>query len=99
MEKASDILKRLEGQGTTEIVVSQRNLRRIESIEMARLADAPRPQQLVYSSRPFVLCGLPVKRPAKGILLHERRNGKFNLQITGHPKFGLPFGQDRLIPI
>ena len=100
MEKASDILKRLDpkGQGT-DLVVSKRKLQRVEAIEMSRAADTPRPQQLVYSSRPFVLCGLPVKRPAKGILLHERRNGKFNLQITGHPKYGLPFGQDRLIPI
>lgn len=95
-EKAGDILKRLERR---ELVISKRKLRRIESIEMARAADTPRPQQLVYSSRPFVLCGLPVKRPAKGMLLHERRNGQFTLQITGHPKFGLPFGQDRLIPI
>jgi hypothetical protein len=29
----------------------------------------------------------------------ERRNGSFVLQITGHPEFGLPFGQDRLVPI
>jgi len=29
----------------------------------------------------------------------ERRNGLFTLQVTGHPEFGLPFGQDRLVPI
>jgi len=32
-------------------------------------------------------------------LLYERRNGHFQLQITGHPEFGLPFGQDRFILI
>jgi hypothetical protein len=32
-------------------------------------------------------------------LLYERRNGKFVLQVTGHPEFGVPFGQDRLVPI
>jgi hypothetical protein len=31
--------------------------------------------------------------------VYERRNGFFSLQITGHPDFGLPFGQDRLVPI
>ena len=31
--------------------------------------------------------------------LFERRNGSFVLQITGHPEFDLPFGQDRLVPI
>jgi Plasmid encoded RepA protein len=56
-------------------------------------------QTLGFSSRPFVLCGLPVKRPKAGCLLHERRNGQFLLQITGHPAYGLPWGQDRLVPI
>jgi hypothetical protein len=46
-----------------------------------------------------VLCGLPIKRPAAGQLLHERRNGQFSLQVTCHPAYGLPWGQDRLIPI
>jgi plasmid replication initiation protein len=29
----------------------------------------------------------------------ERRNGNFLLQISGHPTYGLPFGQDRIVPI
>jgi hypothetical protein len=56
-------------------------------------------QNLGFSSRPFVLCGLPVKRPKTGCLLHKRRNGQFVLQVTGHPSYGLPWGQDRLVPI
>ena len=56
-------------------------------------------QNLGFSSRPFVLCGLPVKRPSPGCLLHELRNGQFVLQVTGHPSYGLPWGQDRLVPI
>ncbi|MCU1330610.1 MAG: plasmid encoded RepA protein [Bryobacterales bacterium] len=56
-------------------------------------------QNLGFSSRPFVLCGLPVKRPPKRCLLHERRNGRSVLQVTGHPSYGLPYGQDRLVPI
>ena len=38
-------------------------------------------------------------RCQKGNLLYERRNGHFVLQITGHPEFGVPFGQDRIVPI
>src|SRR4051812_5373637 len=34
-----------------------------------------------------------------GQLMYEKRNGQFVLQITGHPKFGVPFGQDRIVPI
>ena len=45
------------------------------------------------------LCGLPVRRLPKDQLLYERRNGNFVLQVTGHPEFGVPFGQDRLVPI
>ena len=35
----------------------------------------------------------------RGNLLYERRNGHFLLQVTGHPEFGVPFGQDRIVPI
>ena len=56
-------------------------------------------QNVGFSSRPFVLCGLPVRKPPAGKMLYERRNGAFVLQITGHPSFGLPFGQDRIVPI
>ena len=46
-----------------------------------------------------MLCGLPIRRPPVDQLVFERRNGHFTLQITGHPQFGLPFRQDRLVPI
>jgi plasmid replication initiation protein len=46
-----------------------------------------------------VLCGLPVRKLREGELLYERRNGQFVLQVTGHPDFGVPFGQDRIVPI
>jgi hypothetical protein len=58
-----------------------------------------RQQNLGFSSRPFILCGLPIRRPPAGQLLFERRNGHFVLQVTGHPDYGLPFGQDRIVPI
>ena len=64
-----------------------------------RLKRAQAIQKLGFASRPFVLCGLPVKKPQIGQLLHERRNGNFLLQVTGHPSYGLPWGQDRLVPL
>jgi hypothetical protein len=42
---------------------------------------------------------LPVRRLPEGQLLYERRNGSFVLQVTGHPDFAVPFGQDRLVLI
>lgn len=82
-----------------ELVVSKRKLRQVGMICSVRAKREAHTQSLGFSSRPFVLCGLPVKRPAPGCLLHERRNGQFVLQVTGHPSYGLPWGQDRLIPI
>src|SRR5580700_3850075 len=82
-----------------DLVLSKRRLRKVESIECVRLKRESARQNLGFTSRPFVLCGLPVKRPAEGCLLHERRNGQFVLQVTGHPSYGLPWGQDRLVPI
>ena len=82
-----------------DLIASKRKMRKVEAIECVRLNRESACQNLGFSSRPFVLCGLPVKRPAQGCLLHERRNGHFVLQVTGHPSYGLPWGQDRLVPI
>jgi len=42
---------------------------------------------------------MPLRRPPCTQQVHRRRNGKFFLHIVAHPDFGLPYGQDRLIPI
>lgn len=94
-ERIGDILRR----STPDLVVSKQKLRRIEGIELIRSRHASGTHALAFTSRPFVLCGLPLRRPPNGTLLYERKNGHFKLQITGHPEFGLPYGQDRLIPI
>src|SRR5688572_7041022 len=95
MESAGSVLRR----AASELVVSKQTLRRGRAIELVRVNRDTSSQTLGFASRPFVLCGLPVKRPPKGVLLHERRNGQFLLQVTGHPDYGLPWGQDRLVPI
>jgi hypothetical protein len=94
-EKAGDFLKRSH----PELVVSKQKLRQADAIQLVRLKRENVNQNLGFASRPFVLCGLPIKRPTKGTLLHESRNGQFLLQVTGHPTYGLPWGQDRLVPI
>jgi len=86
-------------QACPELVVSKRKLRQAATIELVRHRRANAQPSLGFASRPFVLCGLPIKKPKLGELLHERRNGHFVLQVTGHPSYGLPWGQDRLVPI
>ena len=95
LQSAGDILRNFR----SGLVVSKKLLRRAEVITCVRLKRQEANQNLGFASRPFVLCGLPVKRPQPGQLLHERRNGHFLLQVTGHPGYGLPWGQDRLVPI
>jgi hypothetical protein len=94
-QSAASILRDLH----SDLIVTKQHLRRAEAFACVRLKRQEAKQNLGFASRPFVLCGLPIKRPAAGQLLHERRNGQFSLQVTGHPAYGLPWGQDRLIPI
>jgi len=95
LEHAGQVLARNFG----EFVVSKQKLKKAEGICLVREKRDSATQILGFTARPFVLCGLPIRRPPAEQLLFERRNGHFTLQITGHPQFGLPFGQDRLVPI
>jgi hypothetical protein len=95
MEAAGTSLKRM----LPELVVSKQKLRQAEGSCFVRMKRGEGKQNVGFTSRPFVLCGLPVRKPPAGEMLYERRNGDFVLQITGHPNHGLPFGQDRIVPI
>jgi hypothetical protein len=81
------------------IGITKHRLRQLEAVQLIREQREKQSQDLAFYARPFVLCGLPLRRPPESQLLYTRRNVKFFLQIAGHPQFGLPFGQDRLIPI
>jgi hypothetical protein len=81
------------------IIVTKHTLRKIEAIHLIREQRSVRQQELAFHARPFVLCGLPLRQPPLGQQVHRRRNGKFSLHVVAHPDYGLPYGQDRLIPI
>jgi len=81
------------------IGLTKHQLKQLDSICLVLEQRANGQQQLAFNARPFVLCGLPLRRPPAKQLVHRRRNGKFFLHIVSHPDFGLPYGQDRLIPI
>jgi len=82
--RAGDILRAQHG----DLLVSRHKLRQAASPWSGRGAN-PETKFLASPPRPFVLCGLPVRRPPSSDLVYERRNGFFTLQITGHPDFGL----------
>jgi hypothetical protein len=95
LARAGDVLRETHG----EFIVSRYRLKQAEGIALVRSNRESGRQSLAFASRPFILCGLPIRRPPPDQLLFERRNGDFLLQISGHPQFGLPFGQDRLVLI
>lgn len=47
-----------------------------------RIAD----QDVAFGARPFILCGLPIRRLLIGTLTYRRQNGRFCLEIAGHPR-------------
>jgi len=79
--------------------ISKRRLKQLDAIQLVREQRETGSQTLGFNARPFILCGIPLRRPPSGQLVHVRRNGRFCLEVTAHPRFGLPYGQDRLIPI
>jgi hypothetical protein len=81
------------------IGLTKRKIKKLDAICLVREERRTGRQELAYHARPFVLCGIPLRRPPTDQLTHIRRNGKFTLDIVAHPRFGLPFGQDRLVPI
>jgi hypothetical protein len=81
------------------IKISKRQHKHLDAIQLIREQRDQNRQELAYNARPFVLCGIPLRRPPQSQTVHARRNGRFFLEISAHPRFGLPHGQDRLIPI
>ena len=79
--------------------ITRRRLKKLDAVAQAREYSSGHRSAKAYSARPFVLCGIPVRRPAKHSLEYSRRNGRFRLRVIGHPDYGLPFGQDRLLLI
>ncbi|MFZ0961682.1 MAG: replication protein RepA [Terriglobia bacterium] len=79
--------------------ITKRRLKQLELIQIVREQRESGKQELAFHTRPFVLCGMPLRRPSGSQLTYSPHSGKFSLHIVGHPSFGLPFGQDRLIPI
>ena len=79
--------------------LTKRKVKKLDSICLVREERRNGKQEVAYHARPFILCGIPLRRPPADQITHTRRNGNFTLDIVAHPRFGLPFGQDRLIPV
>lgn len=98
LKRAGEIVQDLASEHE-ELQFTRAQHKRAASVELVRSQHREGRRELLYAARPFLLCGLPLRRPPKGQLTHVRRNGRFLLRVVGDPDHGLPFGQDRLIPI
>lgn len=74
--------------------VSKRMDRRIERVLAVREDREQDNQRVGYLARPFILCGLPFKKPKTSTTYYRRQNGDEVLEITASPDYGLPFGMD-----
>ena len=81
------------------IRITTRRAKQLQAVQVIREQREQQKQEVAFNAGPFVLCGVPLRPLPKDQLAYKCRNGKFFLQIIGHPDFALPFGQDCLIPI
>jgi hypothetical protein len=99
LRHAGPCLRELVRPFADEPALSSVALRKVEVVALVRQRRDEGRQAIAFGARPFILCGLPIRRLPNGCLRYSRRNGRFFLEIVGHPDYGLPFGQDRLIPL
>jgi len=83
------------------VKLHQKNFDLIGWNQAARIVNLQQSRQLKelslgYCAREFVLCGLPYKPIKQKEFV--RQNGDFRLKVIGG-ELGVPYGQDRLIPI
>lgn len=69
-----------------------------KGIELVRIKREQSNQALCFCSRPFVLWVASASAAERSTAVPKAER-QFVLQITGHPDFGVPFGQDRIVPI
>src|ERR1035441_3686650 len=84
-EPAAPVPKPLE---LTVIESSNRTERRVDGAIRIQKEREAGVQNIGYLARPFLLCGLPFKRPPKAQLIYRRTNGDEVLDIKADPEFG-----------
>jgi hypothetical protein len=54
-------------------------------------------QEQLIALRPLIMCGIPLRRIKESF--YVRRSGPYVIELISSPQLGVPYGQDRLIPI
>lgn len=69
----------------------------VERLVEARATREEERQELGIGLRPLIMCGLPLRKRKDPF--YSRRSGSYLVDLISHPQYGVPYGQDRLIPI
>jgi len=76
---------------------SKQTQRLLDQIVASAQARQYEEQEQLVGLRPLLMCGIPLRRLKESS--YARRNGPYLVAFISHPKLGVPYGQDRLIPI
>jgi hypothetical protein len=88
-----------DGKAAAPVVVSEHGLKRTGRILAIRENRDAGNQRIGFMARPFILCGLPFKKPGRNVSFYRRENGDEVLEIVASPEHGLPFGMDLVVLI
>jgi hypothetical protein len=97
MESAGSVLS--NSQKLSSLKISKQKIKKVRQLEVIHERRETKQQDIGFAARAFIYCGLPYRKPPANTLKYRKVNGQFVLEIRADSDWGLPFGQDRLIPI
>ena len=80
-----------------ERLASKQTQRLLDRIVAANQARKHSEQEQLCVLRPMIMCGIPLRRIKESF--YVRRSGPYVIELISSPQLGVPYGQDRLIPI
>lgn len=100
MKKVGELIQEtaLLPEGPQALTLSKRRGNKIQAIAEIRALREKRDHEYAFTTSPFVLCSFPISQ-MPGQTEYVRKNGRHKLKIVAESEYGLPWGQDRLIPI
>jgi hypothetical protein len=76
---------------------TKQQLKQLDLIIESNDARQYQEQEQLIALRPLIMCGIPLRRIKESS--YVRRSGPYVIELISSPHLGVPYGQDRLIPI
>jgi hypothetical protein len=78
-------------------LASKQTQRLLDQIVAANQARKDHEQEQLIALRPLIMCGIPLRQLKEPY--YVRQSGPYTVELISSPLLGVPYGQDRLIPI